>query len=155
MGSQRALGRGRRTPAELDTVLVNLVDRVTARMRKAERAGRTVMLRLRFDDFSRATRSRTLCGATTDTEIILATARDLLAGAMPTIYQRGVTLVGISVGNFDSKGAIQLMLPFNGYPADALDHVLDNIHDRYGNTAITRAILLGRDPGWEMPRLPD
>jgi DNA polymerase IV len=155
MGSQRALGRGPRTPAELDATLVTLVDRVTTRMRKAERAGRTVMLRLRFDDFSRATRSHTICGATTDTEIILATARELLAGAMPTIYQRGVTLIGITVGNFDSKGAIQLMLPFNGYPADALDTVLDDIHNRYGNSAITRAVLMGRDPGWEMPRLPD
>jgi DNA polymerase-4 len=155
MGSQRALGRRPRTPAELDAVLVTVVDRVTARMRKAERAGRTVMLRLRFDDFSRATRSHTLTGATTDTEIILATARELLAGAMPTIYQRGVTLLGITVGNFDSKGAIQLMLPFNGYPANALDTALDDIHGRYGNAAITRAVLLGRDPGLEMPMLPD
>lgn len=155
MGSQRALGRHPRSPTELDAVLVTLVDRVTTRMRKAERAGRTVMLRLRFDDFSRATRSHTLSGATADTEIILTTARELLAGAMPTIYQRGVTLVGISVGNFDGRGAIQLMLPFNGYPANALDTVLDDIHNRYGNTSITRAVLLGRDPGLEMPMLPD
>jgi DNA polymerase-4 len=155
IGSQRALGRRARTPAELDAILVTIVDRVTRRMRTADRAGRTVMLRLRFADFSRATRSHTLTGATSDTEVILGTARALLAGAMPAIHQRGITLVGLSVGNFDGRGAVQLMLPFNGYPANAIDTVLDDIHDRYGNTSITRAVLLGRDPGLEMPMLPD
>ncbi len=75
IGSQRALGRRRRSPEEIDTVLVGLVDRVTRRMRKAKRVGRTVVLRLRFDDFTRATRSHTMPDATARTEAILATAR--------------------------------------------------------------------------------
>ena len=50
-------------PADLDTVLVGIVDRVTRRLRKAERVGRTVTLRFRFDDFTRATRSHTIHGA--------------------------------------------------------------------------------------------
>ena len=49
------VARRRSTPS-----LVGLVDRVTRRMRAAGRVGRTVVLRLRFDDFSRATRSHTL-----------------------------------------------------------------------------------------------
>lgn len=155
IGSQRALGRSRKTVAELDAIVVTLVDRVTRRMRAAGRSGRTVILRLRFDDFSRATRSHTLSRATCATEIILATVRALLAGALPMIHNRGITLVGISVGNFDGRGAVQLMLPFDGYPANALDTVLDDIHDRFGSAAITRAVLLGHDPGWQMPMLPD
>ena len=67
IGSQRALGRSPRSPADLDAVLVGLVDRVTRRMRAAGRVGRTVVLRLRFDDFSRATRSHTLHRATAET----------------------------------------------------------------------------------------
>ncbi|HEY7564940.1 MAG TPA: DNA polymerase IV, partial [Acidimicrobiia bacterium] len=59
IGSQSALGRRKRSAAEIDERLVAIVDRVTRRMRKAERVGRTVTLRLRFDDFTRATRSHT------------------------------------------------------------------------------------------------
>ena len=60
IGSQCALGRSRRSDDAVDAVVLGLVDRVTRRMRAARRIGRTVVLRLRFDDFSRATRSHTL-----------------------------------------------------------------------------------------------
>src|SRR5437016_9160101 len=82
IGSQRALGREPRPPAAIDAIVVALVDRVTRRMRTAGRTGRTVVLRLRFDDFSRATRSHTLARATAETQTILTTARGLLAAAM-------------------------------------------------------------------------
>src|SRR3954451_7667068 len=59
-GARRALGRRRRSPEELDAVLVALVDRLARRLRAARRVCRTVVLRLRFDDFSRATRSHTM-----------------------------------------------------------------------------------------------
>ena len=60
IGSQRALGRSPTSLEAVDAAVVALVDRVTRRMRGAGRVGRTVTLRLRFGDFSRATRSRTL-----------------------------------------------------------------------------------------------
>ncbi|MGH3431344.1 MAG: DNA polymerase IV, partial [Thermocrispum sp.] len=116
IGSQRALGRrsgaGRRTAAELDTVLVGLVDKVGRRMRAADRSGRTVVLRLRFDDFSRATRSVTLPMTTANGDTMLAALRGLLATAMPLILDRGITLLGITVANLDGHGAVQLELPF-------------------------------------------
>jgi DNA polymerase IV len=155
MGSQRALGRGPRSAADLDATVVALVDRVTRRMRAAGRAGRTVVLRLRFDDFSRATRSQTMPRATAQTETILRAVRELLATATPTIERRGLTLVGISVANFDDDGAVQLMLPLDRYGRDALDAALDAVRARFGATAITRAVLLGRDTGLTMPQLPD
>jgi DNA polymerase-4 len=155
IGSQRALGRRRRSPAELDAVLVAIVDRLGRRLREARRACRTVMLRLRFDDFSRATRSYTLGQATTETPTILATARALLAAAMPMIRRRGLTLVGLSLGNLQDDSAIQLVLPFDLRRAMALDAALDSVRERYGTDAITRAVLLGRDQGVSMPLLPD
>jgi DNA polymerase-4 len=154
IGSQRALGRRRRTPEELDAVLIGLVDRVTRRMRSAGRVGRTVMLRLRFDDFTRATRSHTMAGATAQTDAILGAARALYAAARPLVEQRGLTLVGIAVGNLDDGGAVQLALPFDGPPM-ALDIALDHVRERFGSAAVTRGVLLGRDQGLEMPRLPD
>jgi len=154
IGSQRALGRRRRSPEELDAVLIGLVDRVTRRMRSAGRVGRTVMLRLRFDDFTRATRSHTMAGATAQTDAILGAVRALYAAARPLVEQRGLTLIGIAVGNLDDGGAVQLALPFDGPPM-ALDTALDRVRDRFGSAAVTRGVLLGRDQGLEMPRLPD
>lgn len=158
VGAQRALGRAGNTMSdkEIDVVVVNLVDRITRRMRASGRTGRTVVLRLRFDDFGRATRSHTLARATASTEAVLAAARELMAGAAPIIGERGLTLVGFAVSNIDRDGATQLELPFGG-TADpvAIDTAVDRVRQRFGNAMLTRGVLLGRDPGLEMPMLPD
>ena len=155
IGSQRAFGRSPKSFGEIDASLVALVDRVTRRMRAAGRVGRTVVLRMRFDDFSRATRSHTLSRATAQTQPILATARDLLAAAVPLIETQGLTLVGISVANLDDERAVQLTLPFDDDGRRSLDGALDEVRDRFGGGAITRGVLLGRDQGMAMPLLPD
>ena len=134
-------------------MLVGLVDRVTLRMRKAKRVGRTVVLRLRFDDFTRATRSHTMAGATARTEAILVTARGLLAENKSLIEQQGLTLLGLSVANLENEDAVQLTLPFDR--SCSLDAALDEVRARFGTAAVTRAVLLGRDPGFTVPLLPD
>jgi DNA polymerase-4 len=155
IGSQRALGRGRRSAAALDEVVVGLVDRVSRRMRKADRVGRTVVLRLRFDDYSRVTRSHTMPRATAHTPTLLAAVRRLLAEAQPLVAQRGLTLLGISVGNLDDDGAVQLELPFDRFAGGALDAALDDVKERFGTDAVTRAVLLGTGADWTVPLLPD
>ena len=155
IGSQRALGRSPKSLDAIDAVVVGLVDRVTRRMRTAGRVGRTVVLRLRFDDFSRATRSHTLERPTAHTQTILATARGLLTTAVPMIERQGLTLVGVAVANLDNDSAVQLTLPFDRHSGDALDAALDEARDRFGPTAVTRAVLLGRDQGLTVPMLPD
>jgi len=151
IGSQRALGRGRHSPEAIDATLVGIVDRISRRLRTARRVGRTVVLRLRFGDFERATRSHTLPFATASTQAILVTARALLATATPLIERHGITLVGCSVAMLEDARTCQLLLG----PDEALDAAVDAIRDRYGSAAITRAVLLGRDPGFSMPLLPD
>ena len=155
VGAQRALGRRPKSPDELDAVLVALVDRVTRRMRAGGRVGRTVVLRLRFDDYSRVTRSHTLPRATAQTQTILEAARQLLMTATPMIEQLGLTLVGVAVANLDRHGAIQLTLPFDHYDAAALDAALDHVRERFGSAAVTRAVLIGRDQDPWVPLLPD
>jgi DNA polymerase-4 len=155
IGSQRALGRAQLSTAEVDATLIGLVERVTRRLRGAGRLCRTVVLRLRFDDFSRATRSHTLPRATSDTDQILTALRVLLVAASPTIEQAGLTLLGISLSNLDDGHTMQLELPFEIGSPVGLDSALDGIRDKYGSSAITRAVLLGRDPGLVMPLLPD
>jgi DNA polymerase IV len=155
MGAQRSIGRKPKSAASVDAVLVALVDRLARRLRAAHRVCRTVVLRLRFDDLSRATRSRTLSEATAQTETILATARILLREATPMIQRQGITLVGVSLTNLCNDGAIQLALPFDRHQLDALDTALDSLRDRFGTAAITRAVHLGRNQGLEVPQLPD
>jgi len=155
MGAQRALGRGPTGPDELDAILAGLVDRVTRRMRAASRLGRTVTIRLRFADFTRATRSHTVERPTWDTQPILDAARSLLAAATPLIQAQGITLIGVAVANLDDHGAIQLPLPFEQPDRAALDAALDGVRGRYGSAAIIRAALLHRGEGLSVPLLPD
>ncbi len=157
IGAQHALGirPRRRSEAELDAVLVGLVDRVGRRMRKANRACRTVTLRLRFDDLTRATRSRTLPEATAETPAILVAARTLLRDALPMLQQRGCTLVGVALSGLVDRDASQLALTFEDGGPRALDAALDGVRERFGTTSITRAVLLGKDPGLAPPLLPD
>jgi DNA polymerase IV len=155
VGAQRALGRSPKTLDDVDVALVGLVDRVTRRMRAAGRAGRTVVLRLRFDDFSRATRSHTLPYATAGSQVVLTTARGLLTTAAPLIARQGITLVGIAVSNLDDRGAIQLALPLERHSSEALDAAVDEVRQRFGSSAVTRAVLLERGQGPTPPLLPD
>jgi DNA polymerase-4 len=154
IGSQHALGWSPKSSADIDAAVVRLVDRVTRRMRTAGRVGRTVVLRLRFDDFERVSRSHTLPQATAQTPTILSAVRDLLDAAQPMIDARGITLVGIAVANLDDDDAVQLELPF-GRDRRALDIALDDVKERFGAAAITRAVLLGRAEGMTVPLLPD
>jgi DNA polymerase-4 len=144
IGSQHALGRHRpHTQPEIEAALLGIVDRVTRRMRAAHRVGRTVVLRLRFGDYTRATRSHTLAHPTAHTWPILQTARALLDDAMPTIRQRGITLVGLAVANLDDDRALQLALPLDRHTPQ-LDTATDAVHERFGTGALTRAALVTR-----------
>jgi DNA polymerase IV len=155
IGSQRALGRRSRAMPEIDVIVVGLVDGVCRRLRTARRVCRTIVLRLRFNDFSRATRSHTLLQATAETQIVLAAARGLLSQATPMIANGGLTLVGVALANLEDASAIQLALPFDRHPASAVDAAIDSVRTRFGSAAITRAVLLGRDQGLSVPLLPD
>jgi len=136
-------------------VLLGLVDRVTRRMRAAHRIGRTVTLRFRFDDFTRATRSFTLDEPTAETQEILDVARGLLAAEARLIERRGLTLVGVAVSNLTDDTPVQLPLPFERRGELELDLAIDEIRTRFGLDAVKRAVLLGRETGFAMPLLPD
>ena len=155
IGSQHAFGLRRASPAEIETDLVAIVDRVSRRLRAARRVGRTVVLRLRFGDYSRATRSSSLRHPTAQTRPILAVARSLLATAQPLISRRGLTLIGVTITNLENDLPLQLRLPLDADDGELLDAALDEIRTRYGSTAITRGILLGRRTTPDLPQLSD
>ncbi|WP_426171430.1 DNA polymerase IV [Microbacterium sp. DWRC1-3] len=155
IGSQRALGTRPRSAEELDLILTQVVDRLGRRLRDGDRVCRTVVLRLRFGDFSKATRSRSLRAPTDRTAVLLTLARTLLAAAHAEITARGITLIGISLSQLDHTDRVQPELPIDWGDEARLDTVLDTLRDRYGATSVSRAAQLGRDPGWSSPILPE
>jgi DNA polymerase-4 len=155
IGSQQALGRGHRSIDDLDAVLVGLVDRVSRRLRSADRVGRTVVLRLRFGDFTRATRSHTMPEATDETLVLLQAVRSLLRAEVPRLRTEGITLLGISVANLEDARAVQLALPFGGIDRRRLDATVDQVRDKFGKASIGRTTLVRRPLRDEAPMLPD
>ncbi|WP_024805092.1 DNA polymerase IV [Nocardia sp. BMG51109] len=155
IGAQRALGRRPRSPDEIEAYMEGLADRLGHRLRAARRVCRTVVLRLRFDDFNRATRSHTLPDATDRGTTLLRTAGLLLTAAMPMIRERGLTLIGLSLTNLEDADPRQLTLPLEPRPNATLDATLDRLRDRFGAGTVTRAALLGRGEGLSVPLLPD
>ncbi len=155
IGAQRALGRRRREPDEIAAYLDGLTDRLGRRLRAADRVCRTVILRLRFDDFTRATRSHTLVEATDATATLRRAARELLESAQPLIDERGITLIGLSLTNLDDADTMQLTLPLEPRAENTLDATLDDLRRRFGSAAVTRAALLKKGEGLSVPLLPD
>jgi DNA polymerase-4 len=160
IGSQSALGRGYRSPEAIESLLLAIVDRVTRRMRKARRVGRTVTLRFRYDDFGRATRASSMPHPTASTEAIAEVALAVLRREMGTIDERGLTLIGLSVGNLvsvdgDRVEPEQLVLPFGRKDRSTLDETVDALRQRFGNAALTRASSIRHTIQFETPKLPD
>ncbi len=143
IGSQTAFPGGPKTDPEV--ILAEVVDRVSRRMRKGRRIGRTVVLRLRFGDFKRATRSQTLRRATSAHETILLAARSLLADAQPVISRRGLTLIGVAVTNIEPAGTGEQLELWAQRRAERLDTAIDELRERFGNAVIARTPQLGRE----------
>jgi DNA polymerase-4 len=155
IGAQRALGHGPHDLQEVRAALLGLVDRVCRRLRKADRIARTVVLRLRFEDYTKATRSRSLPAATSSSEDITAAAVALLDAAAPLIRERGLTLVGVALTGLASDEFVQLALPLEHPDRSGLDDAVDAVAVRFGTQAVRRASLLRRGEGIAVPLLPD
>ncbi|WP_051681994.1 DNA polymerase IV [Cellulomonas sp. HZM] len=155
VGAQRALGRGPHDAAFVESALLGLVDRVCRRMRAAHLVARTVVLRLRFGDYTRATRSRSFAHATSSGADLAATAVALLDGAAPLARERGLTLVGVALTGLQSDAWVQPRLALDGPDETGLDAALDAVHERFGSASLARASLLRRGEGLAVPLLPD
>ncbi|WP_205687467.1 DNA polymerase IV [Cellulomonas endophytica] len=155
VGAQRALGRGPHAPADVRAALLGLVDRVGRRLRAGHRTAGTVVLRLRFADYTAATRSRTLPQATASTPELGAAATALLDAAGPLVAARGLTLVGVALTGLAPDTWVQPALPLGGPDAAGLDGALDAVRDRFGAAGVTRASLLHRGEGMAVPLLPE
>ncbi len=154
IGSQRSFPRRRLVRTDCDAMLLEVVDGVCHRLRNADRVARTVVLRLRFGDFTQATRSHTMVQSTSSTESILFEARRLLDNVWPEAEQRGLTKIGISVTGLTDGTAVQMAFDFDDRRPVELDAAVDQIRDRFGKRSIGRTALVGRRDR-SVPLLPD
>lgn len=163
VGSQQALGRGVTEPEEITEVVLGLAERVGSRLRKKDRAGSTITVRVRFwetgqDTPDNLTRSHTLGAPVGATDAINKVARRLVDDAIGT-RTSPVTLIGISVSHLQESAAVQMELALDDEEAEdvartgsseadaaeAVDHQLDAIREKFGKDAVVRAGLLGRE----------
>lgn len=163
IGAQSAFPRSSRSSEEVDALAAGLVDRTARRLRASDQVCHTVSIAIRFDDMSRATRAHTLPAATASTDTVLGAVRNLLDAVRPLIAERGITLLGVSLENLASDDAVQLELPLSDCAVGGstrpnrqpeLDAAIDDLRDRFGSDAVTRASLIDTD-SIEAPLLPD
>ena len=84
-----------------------------------------------------------------------ATASAVLDSCWPLVEARGISLLGLSIGNLADSDAVQLVLPFERCDAEGLDTVVDAVRERFGRGALQRATTMRGDPGLQLPMLPD
>ncbi|HEX2999701.1 MAG TPA: DNA polymerase IV, partial [Armatimonadota bacterium] len=131
---------------ELEKVLLALAEEVASRLRRYGVGGRTVTLKLRFDDFTTVTRARTLPEPTALAETIYPTARELLHALQ---RQRRVRLLGITVsklGPWVAAPQLSLFAPVPDGRQQRLAETVDSLRDRFGKDVLQRARLLAQQP---------
>lgn len=155
IGAQQALSPKNMNYAEIETLLIALVDRVTKRLRDGNRLAKTVMLRFRFGDFRSDTRSVSVADETDSTPELLAIARNILRNRRPEIETSGLTLIGFTLANLSTGEGIQQALDFTNNASPKLDIALDAVKDRFGTNSIGRAGLLSYEESVHTPVIPD
>ena len=160
ISAQSALGRREATDEVIDPALRHLADRVATRLRKKNRAGRTITTRIRFADMKAITRSITLPAAVSATSILAEIAADLVRSALADHpAEKHISLLAIAVSHLEDQPALQLELPIElgddqqrpGTEAGAarwvLDRSVDQVRERFGREAVGYASVALREGG--------
>jgi DNA polymerase-4 len=156
VGAQSAFGRREPTPELVRSVLGHLCDRVAGRLRRSQRAGRTVTVRVRFAGLRSVTRSATLATPVATTLTLTEVAERLVQRALADHQdQHEVSLLAVSVSNLVGQAALQLELPVLADDAErpgsrvgasrwAVDQSVDAVRQRFGRSAVGYAgVTLG------------
>ncbi|MGD0310829.1 MAG: DNA polymerase IV [Acidimicrobiales bacterium] len=160
VGAQSALGRRLPTPPLIRETLGYLADRVAARLRGANQAGRTITVRVRFARLQSVTRSVTLPVPISTTLTLTEVATQLaLAAIADHAHEREITLLAVSVSNLRNEHSLQLELPLTpreeqverhpgstaGSARWGADRSVDAIRKKFGRAAVGYAAILLAD----------
>ena len=123
--------------------LLGLAESLSRLMRKSKLKGRTVTLKIRLEDFSTFTRSKTLSDFVDSSQILKGVAIGLYKKFNKKNMK--VRLLGIGVSQLNSVSGEQLGLFDQEAPLDArMTKLLDSLQDKYGEGAVKRASLLDK-----------
>jgi DNA polymerase-4 len=145
MGHEYTFPRDESDPRRLEAVLYRLTEQVARRLRLGGKAGRTVTVKIRFDDFRTITRQRTMKSPTDEERVVFPVVRDLLHA-----NARGerLRLIGVSVSGLSAVSATSL--PLDLFPPDIRNRrvlsAVDALRDRFGENVMTRAKTLASPP---------
>jgi DNA polymerase-4 len=137
-------------PAVIRRELLRLSGMVAVRLRGSGAVGRTVVLKLRFGDFTTITRSRTLSEPTDLGRRIYDEVSDVYAQANAGGKQHArVRLVGVRVEQLSEGGGGQTSLWDDDDSWREAEDVMDAVSARFGRGSVTQASLLGNNRGRE------
>jgi DNA polymerase IV len=156
-GAQFALGKKPADERVFKPVLLQLADRVAARLRAKSRPGRAITVRVRFADMRAVSRSMTLDQPISTTLILAEIAETLVRRVlMDHPHERTISLLAISVSHLEENAELQLELPLGlqdekrrpgakiGMARFAADCAVDKVRARYGWDAVGYAsVALG------------
>lgn len=124
----------------LETTLLKLAVDVGRNLRKETLRGKTIILKVRYNDFRTLTRSRTLPRATDLDDVIYQEACSLLRELS---LKQPLRLIGVTLSNLTDQIENQLSLfEEPQLERENLTRVLDLVKEKYGEKSITRARLL-------------
>lgn len=124
---------------QLRAWILELSEQVGYRLRRQKIRGRTIQIKVRFDDFRTITRARTLASLTNTTGVIWTTAAELIAECRRQSEQP-IRLVGVGVSGLDRSGSVQkdLFADEEAESSQAIDTVADQIRERFGTSSLQR-----------------
>ncbi|HUO86599.1 MAG TPA: DNA polymerase IV, partial [Thermoanaerobaculia bacterium] len=108
LGTENTFGKDLTEPTAMEAEIERMATEVAASLERRDLAGRTVTLKVRYDDFTTVTRSRTLALPTAAATVLASTALDLLARTEAA--SRPVRLLGVTASNLVAAGEGQLEL---------------------------------------------
>jgi DNA polymerase-4 len=107
----------------LSKILLDLCERLGRDLARKNCAGKTIGIKLRFDDFQTLTRDVTVAEATADPRIILEAARSCLRRVT---FDRKLRLLGVRVGSLVRPGEQAFPLPRPSRAAEAAPPLFDD-----------------------------
>jgi len=119
----------------LEANLHNLCQEVCQELRSQNKRAKCVAIRLRYADFKTITRQVILREASNVTQVIFATAQQLLSKALAQ-QEKPIRLIGIRISSLVGEGKQLPMFDSGTEKPEHLDKAIDKIRRKYGSTAI-------------------
>jgi len=129
---------------EMERELLRLAETTAQRLRKSALQAGTVQIKIRQPDFQTFTRQKSLQPPVNNTDQIYRVACELLGAWLENNPGTRVRLLGVGGSKLSPAEQRDLFADDDAAAADTVDQTVDDIRDRFGNSAVARARTLER-----------